>query len=218
MPALILVALLVCGGCALWRPPAPSVDIIPPTPEQVIVDPSDPVACAAAQVARAKAALAVAQAELSAAKAQAQEAEQAHLRSLLAWVSGIALLGSIACAAAAFFVPVGKRWCAIGSLACIGILALAWGLRVLLPFLPWIGLAVLGCIVVVSVIALRRGQFAAMLAADHADRVEKIDPTDPLLMLEQKVISMGEQAKANVWPLLEALRVKAETAIKRDKP
>jgi hypothetical protein len=143
-------------------------------------------------------------------QAAAAAAEQAHLSSLLAWVSGLAQLGSLACAAAAFLVPVGKRWCAIGSIACIAVLALAWGLRVLLPFLPWIGLAVLAGIVVIGVVALRRGQIAAMLAADHADRMEKADPSDPLLLLEQKVDSMGDQAKAGVWQLLEALRLKAD--------
>jgi hypothetical protein len=209
--AALVYALNLCGCSLVARPAStPAVDLHPPLPEQIVTDPSDPVQVAAAQVARAQAALASAKADLAAAKAQVAAAEQAHLSSLLAWVSGLALLGSIACAAAAFLVPVGKRWCAIGSIACIGVLAMAWGLRALLPFLPWIGLAVLAGIVVIGVVALRRGQIAAMLAADHADRMEKTDPSDPLLLLEQKVDSMGDQAKAGVWQLLEALRVKAD--------
>jgi len=214
---LCLFCMFAVSGCALTgrddvKPP---ITISPPTPDEIAIDTKDPIALAAAQVARAKAALEAAKAELAAAKAAAAEAERAHLRALLAWVSGIALLGAIACAVAAIFVPVGKRWCAVGSVACGVVLAMAWGIRELLPYLPVIGMALLAGVVLVGILALRRTQLAAMLAADHADRVEKVDPNEALLMLEQKVESMGAQAKANVWGLLESLRVKSESMLKK---
>lgn len=82
---------------------------------------------------------------------QLDDARLAEHRTKLNWVVGIAGVAALAFTALAIFLPTFKRWAVMGVIASVVVAALAMALSWLLPYLLWIGLAVLGVIIGVAV-------------------------------------------------------------------
>jgi hypothetical protein len=95
--------------------------------------------------------LAEVEAERDGLKVAIRQKDIADQRQKLRWVIGISLFGTLGCAALAIFLPLARRWAVYGALACLAVAGLAWALAQLVPYLIWIGLAVLAAGVALAI-------------------------------------------------------------------
>lgn len=133
---LVLPLFLILVGCPGQGPGKPTGldgELVPQTVKQL-----------EAENARLRQALRVNEQQLD-------DARLAEHRNKLNWVVGVAGVAALAFTALAIFLPAFKRWAIMGVIASIVVAALAMALSWLLPYLLWIGLAVLGIMVSVAV-------------------------------------------------------------------
>ena len=148
---------LSCCGCDC-RPP---VQGIPEKPAIVAAVESPSLQAARLALADAQAALAAAKARVAGLEvAQSRERTEGQ-RRLLAWASGLAILGALICGALAVFLPVLRLRLAMAGIACVTVLVLAQTLAVALPWLPLVG-------VCLALLALGTGLVLAVRGLRHA--------------------------------------------------
>lgn len=88
--------------------------------------------------------------ELSTARKDLSYEQNRWLRYIATWSAALCVLGAVVCAVGSFFLPVMKKRLLIGSAAFVAGLAVAVSLRQAIPYLPFIGLGVVGIGVVLT--------------------------------------------------------------------
>lgn len=102
------------------------------------------------------------------------------------WITGIALIIAAIAGIAVFIVPVGKKTLTGLAIGCTVIAACAQAFREAVPYLPWIGGAlIIGAGVWVAFNWRKLGQ-TAQAAADHGDRLEQWLVEDVLPNVDDK--------------------------------
>jgi hypothetical protein len=141
--------------------------------------------------------------ELAAAKAEAQAAQVAKVRALCWWVTGLAILGAIACGAVAFFAPTptAKGFALKAAGFCLVAAALAQVAAKAAPHLWWGGLivAALGGVYLFryarhSAVVADEGLRFGTMAAEQLETLGFKTEADAL-----KVAAIGRQKARGVW-------------------
>jgi len=140
----------------------PAVDAVGNTPATTAQS-GDDTDLAALRAARDELAgqLAAAEQRVASAERSRDEERREGQRRLLAWASGLAILGALICGALAVFLPIMRARLAAGAVACGVVLILAQTIAQALPWLPIIG-------VVLAILALASGLLLALRALGHA--------------------------------------------------
>lgn len=175
--ALLLLALLALVGCGPERVAvAAAADGLA---QAAPAGESSDLVAARTRLAQAEADLASARALVDGLEQAASEARREGHRRLLAWASGLALLGILACGAAAIFLPVLRARLAVAAGACAAVLVLAQTLAVALPWLPLVGVA----LALAALFGLAVALWYRLRAAIASVRVaaDKNDPSWPAL-------------------------------------
>lgn len=126
--------------------------------------------------------------------------EDKHTRRTLLWISLVCLLGFGGAVAALVWLPIGKR-AAFGfavAFAAVGVLALV--ARSLVPYLPWIGLGLVGLLGIALLMNARK-ILAALTSAVHFG----VDMTDAETVKDAEVVKvrhLNEQVRAGVHGLI----------------
>jgi len=192
------VVAIAVGLCSCGRP-----NIKPPAVGDQAIQ-TEPTTLADARLAlvEASASLAKAREQVRALeKAQAQARVEGHRRTL-AWATGLAILGALACGFLAVFLPVMRRRLAMAALGCAAVIVVAQAIGAALPWLPLVGaalaLAVLAGGLWVAIRALRDStgfadRLKAMLSLDQ----------DQALALD---LARAEQTRSGTRGLIQATR------------
>lgn len=235
---LVLACLLVssCGPSSCARvdvapSPAPSPELpITPLPGPEAPKPGkdgkvDPLEQAKFDVQRYSEAAAQAEARYKVLKRQADEE---RLSSQVAWITGICLLLAAVAGVAAFLVPVGKKTVAAAAVGFATIAACAQAFQWAVPYLPWIGGAVIVGGGIWAVVNWRKLADTVKTAADHGDRLEDWFKSDLIaklpadlqaealkLIADAKGESKTQAERLGVHRELQTLRGKVQTAWQR---
>jgi len=134
-------------------------------------------------------------------KAQAQARVESHRRTL-AWATGLAILGALACGFLAVFLPVMRRRLAMAAVGCAAVIVIAQAISAALPWLPFVGA---GLALVVLAGGLWYAIRALTDATGFADRLKKMLATDQdqTLALEAE---RSEQKRRGTRGLIMATR------------
>lgn len=120
------------------------------------------------------------------------------LRSQVMWITGICLLVAALAGVAAFLVPIGKKACVSVAVGCVVVAACAQAFREAVPYLPWVGGALLvGGAVWIAINWRKLGQ-SVQAAADHGDRLEKWLIDDVLPHVDDKARGLIEKTISDV--------------------
>lgn len=189
----LLVVLLVLVGCSDGERVRKVAEQVREAPVSLIGEESPNMQDARRQLAEAQAAVAAARARVDELEQQAQEARIEGLRRLLHWASGLAVLGMLACAALAIWLPLWRKRLALAAVACAVVLGIAQAAGPLLGWLPLIGAG----IVLVALAAVTGAMYlrlrAAVRSVDAA--VDRDDPTWPA-MREHLMRAQGGEGRA----------------------
>ncbi len=150
------------------------------------------------------------------------------LRSQVMWITGICLLIAAIAGVAAFLVPIGKKACVSVAIGCTVVATCAQAFREAVPYLPWIGGAVVvGGAIWVAINWRKLGQ-SVQVAADHGDRLEDWLLSDVLphvdasardlinkTIADVKETTQQQAQRMGVYDPLQYLRGKTQTLWQR---
>lgn len=234
----VTIALLCIFLCGWWGscrkaiaekpplPPTPSVLVEPPKAPKADKDGSiDPLEQAMYDIQRFSEAAAQATARYEVLKKQRDEE---LLSEQIAWITGICLILAAVAGVAAFIVPIGKKYVVGAAVGFAAIAACAQAFHAAVPYLPWIGGAlVLGGGLWVSINWRKLGD-TVKAASDHGDRLEDWLTTDLIeklppdlraaaekLILDVKDESQKQATRLGVHSNLQFLRGKVPTLWQR---
>ena len=115
-----------------------------------------------------------------------------NLRAQVMWITGICLLLAALAGVAAFIVPVGKKVLVGVAIGGVVVAACAQAFREAVPYLPWIGGAlIVGAGIWVAINWRKLGQ-TVQAAADHGDRLEQWLTDDVLPHVDDKARALIE--------------------------
>lgn len=125
-------------------------------------------------------------------------ASEESLDAQVMWITGIALLVAAIAGVAAFIVPVGKKIIVGVAIGCVVVAASAQAFREAVPYLPWIGGALLiGGGIWVAINWRKLGQ-TVQAAADHGERLEDWLVSDVLPHVDDKARALIENTLTGV--------------------
>jgi hypothetical protein len=133
-------------------------------------------------------------------KAQEQARVESHRRTL-AWATGLAILGALACVFLAIFLPVMRKRMVLAAIGCAATILAAQAVGVALPWLPLVGAGL-------AVVVLAGGLWVAIRAlwdstglADRLKALAGLGPDDPEL-----TSTRAEQVRRGTRGLILATR------------
>lgn len=127
---------------------------------------------------------------------QKQHDEDA-LRAQATWISGIALIAAALAGIAAFLAPIGKKTLVTLAVGCVVIAACAQTFKAMVPYLPWIGGAILVGAGIWAAFNWKKLGTTVKTAADYGDRLEDWIRTDLLPTLDDKARAAAEKLIAD---------------------
>ncbi len=224
---LTLLTLLMLVGCDGDRieekkpdTTAPPTLAPPEAPKPGKDGKTDPLEQAKFEMQRLKEAAAQAEARYETMK---KIATDDAIRAQTMWITGICLLLAAVAGVAAFLVPVGKKTLAAAAAGLVAIAACAQAFQWAIPYLPWVGGAIIIGGGVIAVINWRKLADAARTAADHGDRIEEWlkdlpeDARDQALKVvaEAKAEAKKQADRLGIHKELQYLRGKAPSLWQR---
>ena len=226
---------LCCVSCGDDRPadepnPSPQPAPVTPLPGPEAPKPGkdgivDPLEQAKFDVQRYSEAAAQAEARYKVLKRQADED---RLSAQVAWITGICLLLAAVAGVAAFLIPVGKKSVAAAAVGFATIAACAQAFQWAVPYLPWVGGAVIVGGGLWAAVNWKKLGDAVKTAADHGDRLEDWFKEDLIaslpdelqakamkLIADAKLEAKNQADRLGVHTDLQVLRGKVKTAWQR---
>lgn len=168
--ALLLLVAVMAAGCVS----APKLPAVKTGPK---VEVKTPDGKTPKTVPEWEAAVELAEQEKAAADAREKVAKdglkQAKVRSIkrrLYWVVGVALFAALACFVAAIFLPGVRKYAIYGVIGGVALAALAWGVAAIVPYLLWIGLAILILALLAAFVYWKRDNKALRQVAEATDK------------------------------------------------
>lgn len=145
-----------------------------------------------------------------------RQATDDAIRSQTAWITGICLLLASIAGVAAFFVPLGKKTLVAAALGFTCVAACAQAFQWAIPYLPWIGGAMVVGGAVWALFSWDKLGKVAKTAAGYGDRVEEWlqDLPEEARAQANKVIA---DAKAEAKKQAEALNIHGQLQTLRGK-
>jgi hypothetical protein len=196
------VVALAVGLCGCGRPsikPPAGVDSAISTEPATLADARLSLVAASASLAKAKEQVRALE------KAQAQARTESHRRTL-AWATGLAILGALACGFLAVFLPVMRRRLAMAALGCAAVIVVAQAIGAALPWLPLVGAGL-------ALVVLAGGLWVAIRALSDstglADRLKKMLSLDQALTTELDT-TRAEQSRRGTRRLIKDTMKAAE--------
>ncbi len=215
-----VLCLLLLTGCFKSPIEVLPLDRLKPkeSPAEAPAAPTDNVEDAKAEMLRAKA-------EAAAAKDRYETLvavnRQERLAAQAMWVTGIALLLSVVAGAAAFLLPIGKKTCVTVVIAGLTIAACAQAFSWAIPYLPWIGGAILLIAGFVAAVWGKQIAQAVRVSSEHGDRLENKIKADLLPeipeQLRDRIEALLQQAKQETTQQAESLGVHGTMQFLRGK-